>query len=310
MKVRSIRLGNLPLKNNIFLAPMAGFTDYSFRSAVKDFGYGLCFTELVSSKGLFFGGEKTKDLLKTFHGEQVAAQIFGSDPFYMRKACESEDLSQFKIVDINMGCPVPKVFKNGDGSALLSDIKKAEGIVKECVKSGKIITVKIRTGLKEGDDFSTDFCKMAEGAGAKLVTIHGRVRDNYYSGEPDFASIERAKKAVQIPIVANGGIFTVKDADEMMEKTGADGVMLARGAIKNPFLIQELLGLPKTENLPHFALRHLAILKEEKGTFRAAVEFRKFINSYFSDFSGVKSVRARLMKCNTAEEIEGIIRTL
>ena len=287
---------------------MAGFTDYAMRKSADDSGYGLMFTELVSAKGLFFGGEKTKELLKTGGKTPTAAQIFGADPFYMRSACESEDLRVFSVIDLNMGCPVPKVYKNGEGSALLNDISLAEKIVKECVKSGKTITVKIRTGIHDGDDIAAEFCKMAEDSGAKAVTVHGRVRDAYYSGEPDFRAIERAKRAVNIPVIANGGIFTVKDADEMIERTGADGVMLARGAIKDPFLIKRLLGVPVDSSVKDFALLHIENLRKEKGSDRCAVEFRKFVNYYFGDFAGAKEFRKRLTECKTAEELIDIIR--
>ena len=191
MQPTTITIENLQIKNNVFLAPLAGYTDYAFRKLMLERGVGLCFTELVSAKGLMYDSQGSKELLYAGNDyENTAVQIFGSEPYYMRSACESEYLAPFKIVDINMGCPVPKVYKNGEGSALLNDIKKAEEIIKECKKSGKIITIKIRTGQKKGDDIATEFAKMAEGVGASLVTIHGRVREDYYSGEPDFNAIE------------------------------------------------------------------------------------------------------------------------
>ena len=199
MKVYALNLSGTPIYNNLFLAPMAGFTDYPFRKTVAPLGAGLCFTELTSAKGLYYGGKNNEKLLKTDDYDKTAAQIFGSDPYFMRWAVESEYLKDYKIIDINMGCPVPKIVKNGEGSALLSNIKLAEEIVKECVKSGKIITIKIRSGIKAGDDIAAEFAKMAENAGARLVTVHGRVREAYYSGEPDYRAIERAKNAVKIP---------------------------------------------------------------------------------------------------------------
>ena len=226
---------------------MAGFTDYPFRKTILPFSVGLCFTELTSAKGLYYGAKNNERILKTDDYERTAAQIFGSDPYFMRWACESEYLKDYKIVDINMGCPVPKIVKNGEGSALLSDIKLAENIIKECVKSGKTITVKIRSGINAGDDIAAEFAQMAENAGAALITVHGRVREAYYSGEPDYKAIARAKNSVKIPVIANGGIFTVSDADKMIENTGADGVMIARGAIANPFIFSKIK--PKTEAL-------------------------------------------------------------
>ena len=308
MKVNALTVGNTQVKNNIFLAPMAGYTDFCFRKLQLEQGAGLAFTELVSAKGLMYGGEGSKELLYSKGDEQnTAVQIFGEDAFYMRSACESEHLSQFNIVDINMGCPVPKVFKNGEGSALLTDIKKAEYIIKECVKSGKIITVKIRTGLKYGDDIASEYCKMAEGAGASLVTVHGRVREAYYSGEPDYNAIEKAKKSVRIPIIANGGIFTKEDAYLMIERTGADGVMLARGAIANPFLIAELTRTETKETLKSFIIKHLKLSAERYSDRKAAVEFRKFTPYYFKGMAGVKELKNAINKAESTEEIINLI---
>jgi len=217
----------------------------------------------------------------------------------MRTACESDYLKPYKFVDINMGCPVPKVYKNGEGSALLNDIKKAELIIKECVKSGKIITVKIRKGLKAGEDIATDFAKMAENAGASLITIHARVREDYYSGDPDYDCIKRAKQSVKIPVIANGGIFTVEDADKMISETGADGVMLARGAISNPFLVCELLKKDNPTDIKSFIINHFNLMIESLGTNRAVAEFRKFVPYYFKGKDNAKAVK---LAVNSASE--------
>ena len=308
MQIRALAVGNMQTKNNVFLAPMAGYTDNSLRSLQLKLGAGLVFTELVSAKGLMYGGNGSKELL--FSGKDVdntAVQLFGADAYFMRSACESEHLKLFKIVDINMGCPVPKVFKNGEGSALLLDIKKAERIIKECVKSGKTITLKIRTGQKRGDNVATDFAKMAEDAGASLITIHGRVREDYYSGEPDFNAIASAKRAVKIPVIANGGIFTEKDAELMIERTGADGVMLARGAIADPFLVAKLTGTKTSLTLKDYIIKHLVLLSENIGDERAPVEFRKFVNYYFKGAVGVKQLKNELMSATNVQEIIELI---
>ena len=311
MKVRPLALGNLQIENNVFLAPMAGYTDYPFRKVALKQGYGLCFTELVSAKGLMYGGKNNDDLVCCGDDyDKTAVQIFGSDAYSMRWACESDYLKKYQIVDINMGCPVPKVFKNGDGSALLTDIKKAEYIVKECVKSGKTITVKIRTGQKRGDDVASDFCKMAEQSGAKLVTIHGRVREDYYSGEPDYKAIYNAKQSVNIPVIANGGIFSVEDADLMMEKTGCDGVMLARGGIANPFLVNQLLGLPCSTTLKQFIIEHLENMQGFYPERRAVLEFRKFVSYYLKGYKDVKQDKLLLYKTQTFQEIFEILNQI
>ena len=309
MFIKPIQLGNLQIDNNIFLAPMAGYTDYPFREVALKTGYGLCFTELVSAKGLLYGGKANSELV--YSGEDIdrtAVQIFGSDPESMRLACQSEYLASFKIIDINMGCPVPKVFKNGDGSALLCDIKKAEKVVKACVSTGKLITVKIRTGLKKGDDLATEYCKMAEDCGAKLVTIHGRVRESYYSGEPDYNAIYKAKRAVDIPIIANGGIFTEQDAQIMMDRTGADGIMLARGSISDPFLCSKLLNFNCGFSLKEFILRHLINLKSYYPERRGVLEFRKFVSYYFKGVPNIKELKQSLFSSESFDEITYIIQ--
>jgi nifR3 family TIM-barrel protein len=308
MQVKKLSLKDKTVENNIFLAPMAGYTDYAIRKLQLEVGVGLCFTELVSAKGLAYGGEGSKELLYSKGDEEkTAVQIFGSEEYYMRWACESEYLKPFQIVDINMGCPVPKVFKNGEGSALLTDIKKAESIIKECVKSGKIITVKIRTGLKKGDDIATEYAKMAEDSGASLITIHGRVREDYYSGEPDYGAIERAKSAVKIPVIANGGIFTEYDADLMIERTGADGIMLARGAIADPFLVSRLTGKEIKTDLKNYVIKHLELMALRMPDKKAAMEFRKFTPYYFKGMTGVKDLK---IKIQTAESTAEIIKLI
>ena len=311
MQKRALTVGNLQVENNIFLAPMAGYTDYSIRHLQIQQGVGLAFTELVSAKGLMYGGEGSKELL--YSGADVdktAVQLFGADENFMRAACESEYLSPFKIVDINMGCPVPKVFKNGEGSALLTDIKKAEKIVKECVKSNKIITVKIRTGQRQGDDVAADFALMAECSGASLITIHGRVREAYYSGEVDFNAIEKAKKAVKIPVIANGGIFTEEDAEQIMLKTGADGVMLARGAIADPFLVNKLLKTDNKISLKEYMILHIKLSASRYGEQKAAREFRKFISYYFKGMSGVKQLKLNLLQAESTDQILQLLQEL
>lgn len=308
MQVKKLKVKDILLDNNVFLAPMAGYTNYAFREVALRCGYSLAFTELVSAKGLAYKTRGNAEILKCGQDiQKTVVQIFGEDAYYMRKAIEGEYLQDFKIVDINMGCPVPKVFKNGEGSALLLDIKKAENIIKECVKTGKIITVKIRIGQKRGDDVATEFCKMIEGAGASMVTIHGRTREEYYSGEPNYSAIEKAKKSVNVPVIANGGIFTKEDAENMLNKTGADGVMLARGAMANPFLVCELLGKEQPFTLKQFILMHLKNAKEEYGDRRPALEFRKFAPWYFKGKLGLSEVKKKINEIENIDELIELI---
>ena len=310
MKTKALTVGSTQVKNNIFLAPMAGYTDYAFRHLALKLGAGLVFTELVSAKGLVLGGSANGELLYAGNDqESTVAQIFGSDAYYMRKAIEGDYVRPFDIIDINMGCPVPKVFKNGEGSALLTDIKKAEYIIKECVKSGKTITVKIRTGIKQGDDVATEYAMMTEQAGAKLITIHGRVRDAYYSGEPDYNAISKAKKSVKIPVIANGGIFTEEDANKMIDNTGADGVMLARGGIANPFLFAKMSGTETNLSLKDFIISHVKLMAERYPDKRATLEFRKFPPYYFKGMAGVKELKLKINRAESTSEIIELINT-
>ena len=340
MQIQPIKIGKVTAPNNVFLAPMAGYTDYAFRTLALKLGAGFCFTELVSAKGTVYkaggtaellycgekktqkqnfgnsetprdsGKESAQSLANTGDIKFTAAQLFGSEPYYMRAAAESEELKDFKVIDINMGCPVPKIFKNGEGSALLSDIRRAEAVVKAVAETGKTVTVKIRTGLKRGDDIAAEFCKMAENAGASLVTIHGRVREDYYSGEPDYAAIARAKKAVNIPVIANGGIYSEAEADLMLERTGADGVMIGRGAIEDPLIFSRLTGTPAAMTKKEFILNELKLAATRKGDGRAAIEFRKFAPYYLKGMTNAKNARIALSKAESVAQIEEIIAPL
>ena len=253
MTLKPVNIGGIQTPNNIFLAPLAGYTNYPFRRLCKEFGAGLCYTEMVSAKGLKYGSENTEKLLYTDEKEGLtAAQIFGSEPDTMRMACEHEALAPFPIVDINMGCPVPKIYKNGEGSALLENPLLAEKIVQECVKSGKIITVKFRIGITGEKLVTEEFAKRMEGAGARLITVHGRTKDKIYAGEVNFSEIEKTKKAVKIPVIANGGVFSMENCQELLDKTGADGVMVARAALFEPQIFCELTGTPTQSKLSAF----------------------------------------------------------
>jgi len=240
---KPIRIGEYETRNNLFLAPLAGYTNYPFRLLCKGYGAGLCFTEMVSAKGLKYGSENTKELLYTTEKEGMAAvQIFGSDPEILRAACESKELEPFPIVDINMGCPVPKIYKNGEGSALLENPKLAERIVSECVKSGKTVTVKFRIGIDDNRLITEEFAKRMAGAGASLLTVHGRTKEKVYSGDVHVEEIAKAVQAVDVPVIANGGVFSLQEGKKLMTDTGAAGIMVARAALFDPQIFAELTG--------------------------------------------------------------------
>ncbi len=303
MRLTPITVGKITLNNNVFLAPLAGYTNYAFRRLCKGYGAGLCYTEMVSAKGLKYGSENTKELLFTDEKEGLtAAQIFGSDPEIMRAACENEALSAFPIVDINMGCPVPKIYKNGEGSALLENPRLAEKIVTGCVKSGKIITVKFRIGIDSAHIITEEFAKRMEGAGASLITIHGRTKDKIYAGEVNFAEIEKAKKAVKIPVVANGGVFSVEDAQTLMDRTGADGVMVARAALFHPQIFCELTGTP-TESKLQMVEKQLKWTRQVCDERFTTVFMRKMCAFYVKGERGAAAYKDKLFKAQTLDEV-------
>ncbi len=310
MQLKPIQIGQYQTPNNVFLAPLAGYTNYPFRLLCQDYGAGLCFTEMVSAKGLKYGSENTKELLYTTSKERIkAVQIFGSEPDTMRFTCESEELSPFPIVDVNMGCPVPKIYKNGEGSALLENPALAEKIVTECVKSGKTVTVKFRIGITDKNLIAKEFAKRMEGAGASLITIHGRTKDKIYAGNVNFQEIESAKTAVKIPVIANGGVFSLENAEELMQKTGADGVMVARAALYDPQIFCTLTKTAGESRLKMFEkqLKWTGQVFDERFT---TVFMRKMAAFYVKGTRGAAQAKERLFKAQTPEEVLIIAREI
>jgi tRNA-dihydrouridine synthase B len=298
------------LENNVFLAPLAGYTNYPFRLLCKEAGAGLCFTEMVSSKGLKYGSENTEELLFTKPDEgAVALQIFGSEPDVMRAACEHKKTEPFPIVDINMGCPVPKIYKNGEGSALLENPALAEKIVRECVKSGKSITVKFRIGVTADKLVTEEFAKRMEGAGASLITIHGRTRDKMYAGEVNFSEIAAAKRAVKIPVIANGGVFSDADADRLLSETGADGIMVARAALFDPQIFCSLTGKERIGKRELFEkqLKWTRQVFDERFT---TVFMRKMAAFYIKGERGAAAFKDRLFKATSPDEVLSIAKEI
>ncbi len=311
MKLDRVQVGGFEIKNNVWLAPLAGYTNYPFRKIALQSGAGLAFTEMVSAKGLCYGSENTKELLYTSENERgrVGVQIFGSDPAFMRRAAESEELSAFEIVDINMGCPVPKIYKNGEGSALLENPRLAERVVEETAKSGKIVTVKCRIGISRERIVAEEFCKRMEGAGARAITVHGRTRADMYSGEPDYKAIAAVKNAVSVPVIANGGIFSAKDAEIMMERTGADGVEIARAALYDPQIFCEFSG-EKRKPLFEMVKRQTEETEKLYGERFATVFMRKMCAFYLRGKRGAAAYKARLFECKTPTEVIALAREI
>ena len=266
---------------------------------------------MVSAKGLCYGSEKTEQLLHISedYGGIKACQIFGNDPIYMRRACESEALAPFELIDINMGCPVPKIYKNGEGSALLNDLPLAAKIISECKKSGKYVSVKFRTGLDESKLITAEFAKICEDAGADLITVHGRTRDKIYSGEVNFKEIAAAKNAVKIPVIANGGIFSKADAEKLLAETGADGVAVARGAMYRPWIFAEITGLENYDK-KDIVRGQIKKTREIYGDKFACVFMRKRIAFYLKGSPNASAYKEKLFKAATCEEVESILDTI
>lgn len=311
MQLKQIKIKNLITPNNVFLAPLAGYTNAVFREMCFSFGAGLTFTEMVSAKGLCYGNEKTGQLLLLPQGYAgvKACQIFGSEPEFMRRACESEALAPFDLIDINMGCPVPKIYKNGEGSALLNNPALAAKIISECKKSGKAVSVKFRIGIDNSHILGGQFAKMCEDAGADMICIHGRTRDKMYSGDVNFKEMAAAKNAVKIPVIANGGIFNAADADKLINETGADGIAVARGAMYRPWIFAEITGKPFPDKKAA-VLTQLIKTREIYGERFACVFMRKMIAFYLRGTPNAAAYKERLFKAATTQEVEDILNEI
>ena len=306
--IKPITIGCITTKNNLFVAPLAGFTDFAFRQECLKLGAGLVYTEMVSAKALSYGNEKTKELLMG-STQNTCAQIFGSEPDTLRWACESEYLSPFKIIDINMGCPAPKIYSNNEGSALLNDLPLASKIISECSKSGKIITVKTRLGVTQNNPVILDFAKMCADSGAQAITVHARAKTAVYSGDCDYELVAKVKQSSNIPVIINGGIFTKQDFENAMNISGADGAMLARGVLENPTLICEILGTPAptVKSVLYSQLDQLDALYS--GDY-VAVRMRKAIAYYLKRVRGSKDAKLKIFKATTVAQIKSILNDL
>ena len=311
MNLKTVKIGNLHTKNNVFMAPLAGYTNAPFRRLCRQNGAGLAFTEMVSAKGLCYKSEKTEALLAVLPDDDGirACQLFGAEPSFMRRACESEALAPFQLIDINMGCPMPKIYKNGEGSALLGDMPLAQKIISECKKSGKLISVKFRIGLDGDNLIAAEFAKMCEGAGADLITVHGRTRDRIYAGVVNVQQIAAAKNAVKIPVIANGGVFSGQDAQTLLARTGADGIALARGALYNPWLFCDITKTPVGDKIADVKAQLRATQKLYGERF-ACVFMRKMLSFYLKGQKNSAALRATLMQCADCTQILQILDTV
>ncbi len=311
MIIKTLRLGGFTLSSNVLMAPLAGYTCYPFRVLAYELGAGLCFTEMVSANALKYKDKATSRLLLTGDEERPkAVQLLGGVPSVMEQMACSTLLEGFDIIDINMGCPVPNVFKSGEGSALLLDMSRASAIIRGCKKSGKIVTVKCRTGIRREDMFAAEFARMCEASGADLITIHGRSRSMMYDGAPCYEEIAQAKAAVSIPVIANGGVFSVKDADRMMDLTGADGVMIARYGLEHPFIFSELTGKPCKKSRLQLMKEQIRLVSSCYDETFSMAYIRKLAAYGMKKRKGTKQYKARLYQSGSMEELSDVVEQI
>ena len=313
-----LEIGGVVLENGLVLAPMAGVTDLSYRKLCKEQGCGLVVTEMVSAKAILYKNRNTQELLRIRDEERPAAvQLFGSDAGIMGEIAQVVSEGNCDLIDVNMGCPVPKIVNNGEGSALLKEPKKVEAILTAMVKrSKKPVTVKIRKGFNDASVNAVEIAKIAEGCGVAAVAVHGRTREQLYSGKADWEIIRQVKEAVKIPVIGNGDVTGAKEAKAMLDLTGCDGVMIGRGAKGNPWIFSQILHYLETgEVLPgpsvleikEMILRHGRLLSEDKGEFTAMREMRKHMAWYTAGLPHSAALRNEINLVETLEEMAGLM---
>ena len=315
-----MKIGNIELENNVILAPMAGVTDLPFRILCREQGAGLLCMEMVSAKGIFYKNKNTESLLTIDEREHpVSLQLFGSDPDIMSEMAKQIEERPFDILDINMGCPVPKIVNNGEGSALMKNPLLVGKIIEAVARAiRKPVTVKIRKGFDDAHVNAVEIAKIAEASGAAAVAVHARTREQYYSGKADWDIIKQVKEAVEIPVIGNGDIFSPEDAIAMGRQTGCDGFMVGRGAQGNPWIFAQInhyfktgehLSKPSPKEMVEMVLRHARMQLEFKGPFLGIREMRKHAAWYTGGYKHAAKLRTKINEVETYEELEELLYT-
>ena len=314
----SLKIGNVTLENNLILAPMAGVTDLPFRLLCKEQGAGLICTEMISAKAIYFKNKNTETLMEIDERERpVSLQLFGSDPDLMAEIARQIEPRNFDILDINMGCPVPKVVNNGEGSALMKNPRLVHEIVSKVSNAiEKPLTIKIRKGFAEDCVNAVEIAKIAEDAGAAAVAVHGRTREQYYAGNADSDIIRKVKEAVSIPVIGNGDVDSPQKAEALVRETGCDGIMIGRAVQGNPWLFSQILHYQKTgellpkpgmEEVKEMILRHAKMQLEYKGNYTGMREMRKHVAWYTTGMPHSASVRRMVNEVESYEQLEELV---
>lgn len=321
MNMPELQIGNVKLENDLILGPMAGVTDLPFRLLCKEHGAGLLCMEMVSAKGIMYNNKNTKFLLTIDERERpVSLQLFGSDPDIISEQAKRIEELPFDILDINMGCPVPKIVNNGDGSALMKNPLLAGEIIEKTARAiQKPVTVKIRKGFDEEHINAVEMAHIAQESGAAAIAVHGRTREQYYSGKADWEIIRKVKEAVHIPVIGNGDVWTPQDAIDMRKQTGCDGVMIGRGAQGNPWIFKqilhyeqtgELLEKPSPQEVTEMILRHAKMQMEFKGEYIGMREIRKHAAWYTAGYKNSAKLRGKINETETYEELKELLSHL